>query len=286
MRVLLIPMLLAVPLAGGCQSESKQHLYAADDLAKKQDYEGARKELELAIQADPNNLEAHDSLAHIAEVLGDQELAGKEFDRASELDPTDQHLMDEARRYRQLKLLANSSDKALADIKAGQIDDGVSALKDLVRNRAVHDKALQALAAAIPEIEKQGDQQAAEKKYTDAFDTYNKGLHAAMLLTTARQAQQLEPEADPILQKAIDAAHAAGTNDAAFNLLQDVVSKYPDDKTANLALANIYLAQKPPDYDSAADLEERAGAPDDEVAKLRAKAKKHHKEPAATDGNG
>ena len=44
-----------------------------------------------------------------------------------------------------------------------------------------------------------------------------------------------------------------------------------------MELAQVYLRRKPPDYDTAADLEERGGAPDAEVSKLRDKAKKHRK---------
>ena len=51
----------------------------------------------------------------------------------------------------------------------------------------------------------------------------------------------------------------------------------PDNKTANMELAQVYLRRDPPDYATAADFKERAGAPDAEVKKLRAEAKKHHK---------
>ena len=49
----------------------------------------------------------------------------------------------------------------------------------------------------------------------------------------------------------------------------------PYNKTANIELAQVYIRRNPPDYSTAADLMERAGAPDAEVAKLRAEAKKH-----------
>ena len=65
-HALIIPILFAIPLLGGCQSESKKHLYKAEDLFEKRDLEGAQKELQLAIQADPNNVDAHKSLAPVA----------------------------------------------------------------------------------------------------------------------------------------------------------------------------------------------------------------------------
>ena len=88
-RVLILVILLAIPMVSGCQSEAKKHLYKAEDLFEKRDLDGAKKELELSIKADPNDLDAHKSLANIDEALGDQEGAAKEYMAASALDPTD-----------------------------------------------------------------------------------------------------------------------------------------------------------------------------------------------------
>src|SRR5258708_4649040 len=98
-RALILPVLLAIPLVSGCQSEAKKHLYKAEDLFEKRDLDGAKKELELSIKADPNSLDAHNSLAHINEALGDQEGAAREYMAASALDPTDQKLLDKAAMY-------------------------------------------------------------------------------------------------------------------------------------------------------------------------------------------
>jgi len=279
-RVLLVPVLLAIPLVSGCQSESKKHLYAAEDLFEKRDLDGAKKELELAIQADPNNLDAHKSLAHIDEALGDEDGAAKEYMAASALDPTDQKLLDQARLYKQLEDMANSSGQALDSIKAGKVTDGVAQLKDIIvttRIPAARQKAVQALSDAIPIIQKVGDQQMTDKKYPDAIATYEQGIRAAMLLSRVHKSDTLIPDADPMMNSINEAAKAAGTPDATFKLFNDVIGDYPDDKVANLQLAEVYLAKTPPDYDTAADLEERGGAPDDQVAKLRAMAKKHRK---------
>ena len=75
-RALILPVLLAIPFVSGCQSESKKHLYKAEDLFEKRDLDGAKKELELSIKADPNNLDAHKSLAHIDEALGAASMIG------------------------------------------------------------------------------------------------------------------------------------------------------------------------------------------------------------------
>src|SRR5882757_7150676 len=157
-RALIVALLLALPVITGCQSEAKKHLYKAEDLFEKRDLEGAKKELELSIKADPNNVDAHKSLAHIDEALGDQEGAAREYSAASTLDPTDQKLMDKTRLYKQLQDMANSSGKALDDIKAGKVEDGVRQLKDIMvqtRIKAARDKALAALGDALPIIEKQ-----------------------------------------------------------------------------------------------------------------------------------
>ncbi len=279
-RALPVLLLLAIPVVSGCQTEAKKHLYKAEDLFEKRDLDGAKKELELSIKADPNSLDAHKSLAHIDDALGDQEGAAREYMAASALDPTDQKLLDKTRLYKQLQDLANSSGKALDDIKAGKDEDGIRELKDvLVQTKfaSAREKAVAALADAIPIIEKQGDDQMQAKKYADAVNTYEQGVRAAMLLARARKMETLGPEATPLMHKINDAAKAAGTPDATFKLFNDLIGVYPDDKTANMELAQVYLRKTPPDYDTAAVLEERGGAPDDEVRKLRDQAKKHRK---------
>jgi tetratricopeptide (TPR) repeat protein len=279
-RALILPVLLAIPLLSGCQSEGKKHLYKAEDLFEKRDLDGAKKELELSIKADPNDVDAHKSLAHIDEALGDQEEAAKEYMKASELDPADQKILEKARLYKQLQDLANSSGKALDDIKAGQVEQGVGTLKDIITTSkmpAAREKAVNALSDALPIIEKVGDQQVADKKYGDALNTYEQGIRAAMLLARAHKQESLGPEADPMMHKMTEAAKAAHTPDATFKLFNDVIGVYPDDKVANMELAQVYIAKTPPDYSTAADLEERAGAPDDQVRKLRDQAKKHRK---------
>jgi tetratricopeptide (TPR) repeat protein len=279
-RALILPVLLALPLVSGCQSEAKKHLYKAEDLFEKRDLDGAKKELELSIQADPNDLDAHKSLANIDEALGDQEGAAKEYMAASALDPTDEKLLDKARLYKQLEDMANSSGQALDKIKAGNVTEGVAQLKDIIvttRIPAAREKAVNALSDSIPIIQKVGDQQLADKKYPDAITTYEQGIRAAMLLARAHKSDTLGPEADPMMHSINEAAKAAGTPDANFKLFNDVIGDYPDDKVANIELAAIYLGKTPPDYDTAADLEERGGAPDDQVRKLRDLAKKHRK---------
>ena len=279
-RALVLPVLLAIPFVSGCQSEAKRHLYKAEDLFEKRDLDGAKKELALSIKADPTNLDAHKSLAHIDEALGDDDGAAREYEAASALDPADQKLLDKARLYKQLESMANSSGKSLDDIKAGKVEGGVRGLKDIMlttRIPAARQKAVHALADAIPIIEKIGDRQAQDKKYADAINTYEQGIRAAMLLARAHKMEMLGPDADPMMHKINQAAKAAGTPDAAFKLFNDVIGDYPDDKVANLELAQVYLSKTPPEYDTAADLEERGGAPDDEVRKLRDQAKKHRK---------
>jgi len=277
-RALILSVLLAVPLVSGCQSEAKKHLYAAEDLFEKRDLDGAKKELEESIKDDPSLLDAHKSLAHIDEALGDQEGAAKEYMAASALDPTDQKLLDQARLYKQLEDLENSSGKALDDIKAGNVTQGIGTLKDILMTAkipAARQKAVAALSDSIPIIEKIGDQQMTDKKYPEALATYEQGIRAAMMLSRVHKSDTLEPDADPMMQKISDAAKAAGTPDATFKLFNDVIGDYPDDKVANMQLAAVYLSRTPPDYDTAADLEERGGAPDDQVRKLRDMAKKH-----------
>jgi len=279
-RWLVVPILLAVALASGCQSETTKHLYKAEDLFEKRDLQAAKKELQLSIQADPNNGDAHKSLAHIDEYLGDEEGAAREFEAASTLDPTDQKLLQKARYYKTIQELINSAGKAVDQIKAGQVVDGMSQLRDIVKavpTKYGRDKVIKALTDALPIIAQQGDQQVKDKKYADAIKTYEQGVSGYLLLAEAQNKQTLDPAADAVLHSMNDAAQAGAMPDASFRVLNDVLTVDPENKAANLELAQVYLRRNPPDYDTAADLEERGGAPDADVKKLRDQAKRHRK---------
>jgi Tfp pilus assembly protein PilF len=279
-HALIIPILLAIPLISGCQSESKKHLYKAEDLFEKSDLAGAQKELQLAIQADPNNVDAHKSLAHIDELLGDQEGAAKEYEAASALDPSDQKIMQKARMYRAIQEMINNANKAVDQVKSGDAEGGMRALKDALvasKSKFLRDKTVGYIKEAIPIIVQQADQQVKDKKYQDAIKSYDEAIRGYMLLAQTSQDHKLDPAADAVLHSANEAAKSADTPDATFKLLNDVLTVDPDNKTANMELAQVYLRRTPPDYDTAADLEERGGAPDADVKKLRDEAKRHRK---------
>jgi len=279
-HALIIPILFAIPLLGGCQSETKKHLYKAEDLFEKRDLEGAQKELQLAIQADPNNVDAHKSLAHIDEFLGDQDGAAKEYEAASALDPSDQKIMQKARMYRAIQEMVNNANKAVDQIKSGDAEGGMRALKDALmasKSKYLRDKTLGYIKQAVPIIVQQADQQVKDKKYQDAIKSYDEAIRGYMLMAEASQTHALDPGADAVLHSANEAAKDGGMPDATFKLLNDVLTVDPDNKTANLELAQVYLRRTPPDYDTAADLEERGGAPDADVKKLRDEAKRHRK---------
>jgi tetratricopeptide (TPR) repeat protein len=279
-HALIIPILFAIPLLGGCQSESKKHLYKAEDLFEKRDLEGAQKELQLAIQADPNNVDAHKSLAHIDEFLGDQDGAAKEYEAASALDPSDQKILQKARMYRAIQEMVDNANRAVDQIKSGDAEGGMRALKDALmasKSKYLRDKTISYIKQAIPILVQQAEQQVKDKKYQDAVKSYDEAIRGFMLIAEASQTHALDPGADAVLHSANEAAKDGGTPDATFKLLNDVLTVDPDNKTANLELAQVYLRRTPPDYDTAADLEERAGAPDADVKKLRDEAKHHRK---------
>ena len=279
-HALIIPILFAIPLLGGCQSETKKHLYKAEDLFEKRDLEGAQKELQLAIQADPNNVDAHKSLAHIDEFLGDQDGAAKEYEAASALDPSDQKILQKARMYRAIQEMIDNANKAVDQIKSGDAEGGMRALKDALmasKSKYLRDKTISYIKQAIPILVQQAEQQVKDKKYQDAIKSYDEAIRGFMLIAEASQTHTLDPGADAALHSANEAAKDGGMPDATFKLLNDVLTVDPDNKTANLELAQVYLRRTPPDYDTAADLEERAGAPDADVKKLRDEAKRHRK---------
>ncbi|HYB91024.1 MAG TPA: hypothetical protein VEC38_08260 [Candidatus Binataceae bacterium] len=279
-RWLVVPILLTVALASGCQSETTKHLYKAEDLFEKRDLKGAQQELQLSIQADPNNADAHKSLAHVDEYLGDQEGAAREFEAASALDPTDQKLLQKARYYKTIQDLIKEADKAVDQIKAGQVAEGMGQLRDILkaaRVKYLQTKVMKDLTDVLPVIAQQGDQQLKDKKFADAFKTYEQGVAGYILLAQAQNKQTLDPAADALIFSLSSAAASGATPDALSHVLDEVLTIDEQNKAANMELAQVYLHHNPPDYDTAADLEERAGAPDADVKKLRDQAKRHHK---------
>jgi len=279
-RALIVPILLAIPMISGCQSESKKHLYKAEDLFEKRDLPGAKQELELAIQADPNNTDAHKSLAHIDEALGDFDGAAKEYNAASALDPTDQKILQKARMYKAQQDIVKGADKAVDQIKSGDVEGGMRALKDALiaaKSKYLRDEVVADLLKALPILVDLGNEQVKDKKYQDAITSYDAAVRGYVMLSEARGKHTLDSDADAVIHSANEAAKAAGNPDATFKLLNDVLTIDPDNKTANMELAQVYLRRNPPDYDTAADLEERAGASDADVKKLRDEAKKHRK---------
>jgi tetratricopeptide (TPR) repeat protein len=295
---LLALTLIAAPFAlGGCMSKAKKDLIAANDLAKNglsaqhggdaasalNDFKGAQAQLQQAIKEDPDLLDAHKLLAQVDEVLGDEDGAGQEYDNVSRLDPTDSRALGKARYYRQLKQTENSIDEATGEIKAGKFEDGLNALKDALeearetRSKGVHDQVLAGLVKATPMIVQDGDDLTAQKKYDDALKAYGSAIRAYVLMAQASGPNTaLDPATDKVLHAASESARASGNQDTTLKLLNDLLDDIlkfdPDNKTANLEVAQVYLSRKPPDYGDAADSMERGGAPDAEVARLRKKA--------------
>ncbi len=272
-------LLSLLPLVAGCQSSAKKHLYKAEDLFEKRDLKGAQAELRESIKEDPSLLDAHKSLAHIDEYLGDFDEAAKEYQTASTLDPTDQKLLAKARYYRYVQQLGKQADQALDKVKSGDVEQGMNDLKDALkqtRSKSSRDQVLGDLSQAITAISQQGDKLVQDQKYIDGAKTYEQAVRGYMLLAEAQAKQTLDPAADKIMHEANDAAQKGGAPDMLFRLYNDVLGFDADNKVANLELAQVYIHRNPPDYSTAADLEERAGAPDSEVKELRDKAKRHH----------
>ena len=275
--LLIVGIALAGAALGGCMSKAKRHLYAAEDLFEKRDLKGAKVELQEAIEDDPNLLDAHKSLAHVNEYLGDEEGAAREYEAASRLDPADNKLLNKARYYRQMRELEHSANKALDDIRAGRAEEGITTLNNILtetKQKAAHERAVDALRKAAPLIAQQGDSLQQAKKYDEAIKTYALAIHAWQMIAEAGGKQQFDPQVDSLIRSINTAAQAGRIPDRAFTILNDIVGFDPENKVANAELAKAYLAHKPPDYTTAADLMERAGASDAEVKALRARAKR------------
>jgi Tfp pilus assembly protein PilF len=276
-RLILFVLIVSAGLAG-CMSKAKRHLYAAEDLFEKRDLKGAKLELREAIKEDPDLLDAHKSLAHVDEYLGDEEGAAREYETASRLDPADTKLLNKARYYRQMRELEGAASKALDDIKAGRAEEGINTLNGIAadtKHRGARDRAIAALREAAPLIAEQGDSSSQAKKYDDAVKNYGLAIRAYLMIAESTGKQQLDPKVEPLMRSLDAAAEAGGVQDRAFGILNDVVAFDSENKVANAELAKAYLARKPPDYATAADLMERAGAPDAEVKSLRVRAKRH-----------
>lgn len=291
-RALALALLALVVGAAGC-SPAKKHYNKAEDLLGKfqaGDHDmnlvkEAQSELREAVKADPNLTDAHKSLANVDEVLHDYDEAGAEYMAASALDPTDQRLRGKASYYRHLQQLTKQADTALDTVKSGDVTGGMSDLKGALQeagkanlSKAIVDHMIDDLRQAVAAVVQQGDQQAQQQKYDDAMKTYDQAVRGYMLLALATKQQALDPAVDAVMHSAGQVAGKSGPQAAQMlsALLNDVLTFDPDNKTANMELAQLSLHESPPDYSTAADLEERAGAPDAEVKKLRAAAKKHH----------
>jgi len=284
-RPLALTALAIMVATAGCQSSAKKHLYTAEDLFEKRDLKGAQAELREAVKEDPNLTDAHNSLARVDEYLHDYDEAGKEFMLASQQDPTNQKTMAKARYYRYLTQLSKNADNALDTVKSGNVTQGMSDLKGALQDagkanlsKATIDHMIDDLHQAVESVVQQADQQAQQQKFDDAMKTYDQAIRGYMLLALATKQTKLDPAVDSVMHNAGQVAQKGGeqTQTMISTLLNDVLTFDPDDKTANMELAQLSLHQNPPDYSTAADLEERAGAPDAEVKKLRAAAKKQH----------
>ncbi|HUY26412.1 MAG TPA: hypothetical protein VMV27_03240 [Candidatus Binataceae bacterium] len=289
-RALIIPILLILPVISGCQSKSEKLVFQANDTAKKalksspddreKLFEKARDMLHQAVKDDPKNLDAWKLLEQLDLALGHQDDAAKDVDAASALDPTDQKLMQQARMYHAIQQMVDNANDALAQIKSGDTAGGMAALKTALlatHSKTTRDKVTAVVAQAVPMVVQQADQQVKDKKFNDAVKTYDQAIRGYIMLAEAQGKTTMDPASDAVLHSANEAANSAGTPDATFALLNDVLTFDPDNKSANIELAQVYLRRTPPDYDTAADLEERGGAPDAEVKKLRGEAKKHRK---------
>jgi len=291
-RVLALALLAIVFAAAGC-SPAKRHYNKAEDLLAKfqaGDHDmklvkQAQDELREAVKADPNLLDAHKSLANVDEVLHDYDEAGKEYMAASALDPTDQKTRGKASYYRHLQQLTKQADTALDTIKSGDVVEGMSDLKASLQeankanlSKATIDHMIDDLRQGVAAVVQQADQQVQQQKYIDGMKTYDQAVRGYMLLALATKQEKLDPAVDAVIHNAGLAAQKGGPQASQMisALLNDVLTFDPDNKTANMELAQLSLHENPPDYSTAADLMERAGAPDAEVNKLRAEAKKHH----------
>jgi Tfp pilus assembly protein PilF len=291
-RVLALALLAIVFAAAGC-SPAKRHYNKAEDLLAKfqaGDHDmklvkQAQDELREAVKADPNLLDAHKSLANVDEVLHDYDEAGKEYMAASALDPTDQKTRGKASYYRHLQQLTKQADTALDTIKSGDVVEGMSDLKAALQegnkanlSKATIDHMIDDLRQGVAAVVQQADQQVQQQKYIDGMKTYDQAVRGYMLLALATKQEKLDPAVDAVIHNAGLAAQKGGPQASQMisALLNDVLTFDPDNKTANMELAQLSLHENPPDYSTAADLMERAGAPDAEVNKLRAEAKKHH----------
>ncbi|SRR5579875_137298 len=117
---LLVALAAATALLG-CISAPKRHLERARILFERRDLKAARIELNKAIKADPDLLQAHVMLARVDEYLGDQQDAAVQYETAARLDPADPRLRNKARFYRrQLKGAAAPADRGGAMSEPGR----------------------------------------------------------------------------------------------------------------------------------------------------------------------
>lgn len=279
MQKLLIPWVLVALLIAGCKSEARQHFEKADELVAHKDYQGARQELDKSIALEPGNLDAQKSLARLAELTGDEQTALKAYQAASKLDPKDQQLAAKTSHYKELDQLRKDADAAVGEVETGDPEKGMQALIDVLHRsntKSTRQKAVESIQKSAAVLKGKGDSEAAAGNYSGALASYQLAVRAHILLAGAGDTQ-LDAAAEPVMTAMGEAAKKAQAVDSNTGILNDVLAADPTNKTANIELARIDLSKAPPDYATAADLYERAGAPAPEVAELRRKAERQRR---------
>jgi tetratricopeptide (TPR) repeat protein len=277
-RAFVLFLIAGVAGLPGCTSKGRRHLSRAHELIEKHDLKGAQAQLRQAIEDAPALAGAHKSLARVDERLGDYGEAASEYQTAAKLSKDGRKLRIKARYCRRLAQIARKADKSLGRIEAGEAEQGMKGLRTALfatTDKTTRNRVLADINRAIPVLVRRGDMQAQQRQYVRAVKTYERAIRCYMLCAEAGSRNALDPTVDQVVRSAAAAARNVGAPDLAFGLLNDVLSLEPNNKSANLELAQLYLRHHPPDYKTAADLMERAGAPQPEVLKLRAEAKRY-----------
>jgi tetratricopeptide (TPR) repeat protein len=258
----------------GCISKDGQYLREGDRDLQNHNYGSAKTEYQRAIQDNPKLIDAQRGLADVDEIDDDVSGAARQWAIVSQLDRSDTRAFAKACYYKHLHDLVYATNRAITEIKAGQVDEGVNALRDVLsetRQKVVFGKAIEAAREAGPIIFGEADELVRQRKYFDAISAYATGLRDYVMIAEASHAPKLDPAADQLMKSLGAAAKEGNTPNSPLRILNEIIAYDPDENVAKAGLARIYLARDPPNYSAAANLLEQAGASDGEVRALRAR---------------
>jgi tetratricopeptide (TPR) repeat protein len=231
-------------------------------------YDKAQRELELAVQQEPNNPLAHLELGMVYAEIGETKKAGEEFEKTLQLDPKKQKDVDANRQHywvehfnagirlsneeQNFAEAAKEFQKAVdldpKDVRAytnlafclrkiGQVDEALALFQQALILNPTDANARRNLAASYLDMARS---EAREKRYVEAIMLYEKAAELDTTLTDT-QFELANAYSEAALAESIAVARSQ-YYDKAVSLYLRVLEREPDNIDATFNLGTAYLA--------------------------------------------